>query len=300
MYLKLRYLILPIIVLTLLSSAALAQVPAPSLESLYIAFWPDYDDPSVLVLMTGTLPATAALPAAVTIPVPSGAEVNAVARVNEQGMADTEFEVQGDSLTLVTPDPQFRVEFYVPYEQEGDLRTFNYDWEASVDVEEFIAEIQQPLNASSLTTQPPPATSGPSPNDGLTYHALPPQRLPANTPFNVSFSYEMSSPGLTAGQAAPPPSQSEPATPGGTTAVAPGVDWLLVGAGIVILLLAIVVTWLVATRFSGGRSTNKPRRPRKPAPKAREAQTIYCHSCGTPANKGDQFCRSCGTRLKNV
>lgn len=300
MNLKLRYLVLPILILNLCISAALAQEPASTLESMYVAFWPDYDDPSVLILMTGMLPADAALPAEVSIPIPSGAEINAVARINDQGMADTEFEVEDNKLTLVTPDPQFRVEFYAPYEQEGGTRTFNYNWEADVAVDEFIAEVQQPLNANSLTTQPPAANSGPSPNDGLTYHALAAQNLPANTPFDLNFSYVMSNPGLTAGQAAPEPlvSQPQPATSG--AAVAPGADWLLIAAGVAILLLAVVITWLIASRYSSGRSANRSRRPRKPVPKERTAQTIYCHNCGTPASKGDQFCRNCGSRLKEV
>lgn len=292
--------VLPILIILLLSfSPLLAQEPAPALESLYLAFWPDYDDPSVLVLMTGTLPGNAILPAEVTIPMPLQADVNAVARIGVDGtMADTEFEVDGESLTLITPDPRFRVEFYVPYEEDGDQRNFDYAWNAAVDVQEFIAEIQQPLNAGELTTEPPAATVGTSPNDGLTYHALPAQSLPAGTPFALSFSYDMTSPGLTAGEAAPPASGAAAPVESSSTALA-DINWLLVGAGVVILVLAVAVTWLLATRNGNNRRSGKSRRPRKPAPKERANNpTRFCHNCGHEATKADQFCRSCGTKLK--
>ena len=52
MKLKIRYL-LPLIILLLSASLIQAQEPVSAVDSLYVAFWPDYDDPSVLVLMTG-------------------------------------------------------------------------------------------------------------------------------------------------------------------------------------------------------------------------------------------------------
>lgn len=300
MKLKFRYLLL-LIILLLPVSLTLAQEPASTLESLYVAFWPDYDDPSVLVLMTGTLPADTSFPAEVTIPLPPLAEVNAVARVGDEGMADTQYQVEGDKLTLITPDPRFRVEFYAPYEEDGDQHVFDFAWDADLNVQEFIAEIQQPLNATGLTTQPAAAIVDTSPSDGLTYHALPSQTLPAGTPFSMSFRYDMANPGLTAG-AAPPSAPNVIPSTGDTTAASSGINnWLLVLAGVALLALVVAVTWMVATRSGGNgkkRRSGKSSKPRKPAPKERTAQATFCHNCGTQAEKGDTFCRKCGTALK--
>jgi hypothetical protein len=213
-------------------------------------------------------------------------------------MADTDYEITGDSLTLITPDPRFRVEFYAPYETAGDQHSFNYAWNAGLDVEEMIAEIQQPLNAGRLTTQPPAATVGTGPNDGLTYHALPAQALPAGTPFEMSFSYDMSNPALTVGEPAPSSAGPSPAVPQSESSTALTTDnWPLIGAGVVILLLVIAVTWLLATRSNGKR--RKSSKPRKPTPKERaSAQPKFCYNCGTQSASGDQFCRSCGVKLK--
>ncbi len=297
---KLRFITLALLFIGLFpASLILAQEPASTIESLYVAFWPDYDDPSVLVLMTGTLPADVSLPAEVTIPLPPGAEINAVARVGDEGMADTQFEVVDNVLTLITPDPRFRVEYYAPYAVDGDQRTFDFAWDADLAVQEFTAEVQQPVNATGLTTQPPAATVGTGPNDGLTYHALPSQSLPAGTPFALSFRYDMENPGLTAvGDLAPPAPNTAPAAQ--PTAPASGIDWLLIAAGAVIILLLIVVTWMAATRNSAKpRRSGKSNKPRKPAPKERSAATTaFCHNCGARAEKGDVFCRKCGTALK--
>jgi hypothetical protein len=299
MKLKYRYL-LPLIILLLAVPLAMAQEPSSTLDSLYVAFWPDYDDPSVLVLMTGTLPADASLPAEVTIPIPPQAEVNAVARIGEEGMADTEYQVEDDMLTLITPDPRFRVEYYAPYEEDGDSHAFDFAWNADFDIQEFIAEIQQPANATSLTTQPAAAIVDTNPSDGLTYHALPSRALPAGTPFEMSIRYEMADPGLTAGASAQTAPGTAPSTET-TTDTSSSNEWLLVMAGVAILGLVIAVTWLVATRNSGkgktGRS-GKSSKPRKPSPKERSAKAKFCHSCGTQSEKGDIFCRNCGSELK--
>jgi ribosomal protein L40E len=299
MKLKYRHL-LPLIILLLAVPLTMAQEPASALDSLYVAFWPDYDDPSVLVLMTGTLPADASFPAEVTIPIPPQAEINAVARISEEGMADTDYVVEGDTLTLTTPDPRFRVEYYAPYEEDGDSHTFDFTWNADFDVQEFTAEIQQPVNATSLTTQPAAANVDTSPSDGLTYHALPTRALPAGTPFKMSFRYDMADPGLTAGGAAQAAPNTAPSTEEATDASS-GIDWLLVVAGVALLGLVIAVTWLVATRNGGkgkARRSGKSRKPRKPTPKERSALATFCHNCGAQAEKGDTFCRKCGTALK--
>jgi hypothetical protein len=299
MKLKYRH-FLPLIILLLAVPLTMAQEPTSALDSLYVAFWPDYDDPSVLVLMTGTLPVDASFPAEVTIPIPPQADINAVARVSEEGMADTEYRVEGDRLTLLTPDQRFRVEYYAPYEEDGDSRTFDFAWNADLDVQEFIAEVQQPLNAANLSTQPAAAIVDENPSDGLIYHALSSRVLPAGTPFEMSLRYDMANPGLTAGG----PAQTAPSTAPSTEAAADassGIDWLLVMAGVVIIGLVIAVTWLIATRNGGKGKTGRSRKsnkPIKPIPKERSTQAKFCHNCGTQSGKGDMFCRSCGSELK--
>lgn len=106
------------------------QGESPALEQLAIELWPDYDRPLVLVLLTGVLDASVDLPATLTLPLPTGADVNAVARISDTNtmVDDIEFEVSEGQITLTTPDPRFRVEYYVPYTAEDTAHTFVMDW----------------------------------------------------------------------------------------------------------------------------------------------------------------------------
>ena len=303
MKLRTRYLLLLVLLLALSSASLIsAQAPPTILDSLYVAFWPDYDDPSVLVLMTGTLPADASYPAEVTIPLPPQAEVNAVARINDDvGMADVTFEIVDDELTFTTPDERFRVEYYAPYADDGEWRNFDFAWNSDLDVQEFTAEIQQPVNATSMSTQPAAANVGTGPSDGLTYHALPSQVIPSGTPYEMSFRYKMTSAGLTAG-GSPQTGAITSSTTNNTVEASSANNWLLILAGVVALLLVVAGTWYLASRSSGNgksRRSSKARKPRKRSSKERSAQQAqFCHTCGTQANKEDQFCRNCGTQLK--
>ncbi len=177
----------PLLPLVLLASLALwaARAPAalaqaPALETMSIDLWPDYDQPSVLVLLTGRLTAATPLPATVTLPLPSEATLNAVARLTPQGtlMADIAYELSatGDSLTLTTPDNGFRIEYYVPYGGEGLERAYQFNWQAPVAVTNLLVTVQQPAVATNLLTTPVPASVTTASN-GLRMHNLRAQPL---------------------------------------------------------------------------------------------------------------------------
>ncbi len=279
------------------SAVARAQQPAGELESLQVSIWPDFDDPSVLVLMTGQLPEAAELPAEISLPIPDNAELNAVAFIDDQGMVSIDFEQVDGVVTFSTTNPSFRVEYYAPYEQSGAVRSYGFEWLSDLSVGELTAEVQQPANATTITTEPQATNVYTNQMDGLVYHGLDSQTVPAGTLYQFDFTYEMSSDGLTVGSA---PAEAIPAQGSEQTAVpAAGGEnnWLLLGAIAGLVVLGIVGAWLVSTRTGSRKST----RPAKPKPKARSATgsgAVYCHNCGQPAERSDSFCRNCGTELR--
>ncbi len=302
---KLVFFVLFICLLTIVPPLV-AQTPVTSIENLRVAFWPDYDEPAVLVLMTGLLPAGAELPAAITIPLPANAEVNAVARINsEVGMADTQFEIVGDQLTLITPDPQFRVEYYVPYNDDGEVRSYNFQWESDLNVGEMAAEIQQPAGAESLSSDPAAENSVTNPTDGLIYHGIPSRSVPAGSMYELSFQYN-SGLALTAGQRTPVPQAPVVSQPENQARSDNSVNWLYLLGGLVLLIPIGIIIWIAATRHAEstgrGRRGRKSQKPLKPNPRSRNNNegAKFCHECGTKAEKGDRFCRNCGTELKQV
>lgn len=281
--------------LLLSTAVAHAQTPVSALPELLVELWPDYDDPSVLVLLTGALPADAVLPATVTLPLPDGAALNAVASIDAAGaMLNTEYTAASGFVTLTTPDPRFRVEYYVPYRVTDAERAYTFRWEAALDVAQLTLRVQEPAAAANLTTTPAAERIVSDRGDGLAYHLLTPQPVPAGQPFTASLSYTLAGAVLTA-----PPSGTAPAS--AVHAAAPAFDWTLVLAVAGGVLLGGVMTWLAWMQL-GGKSRPRSRvhkpRPQRSNRASAVAGARFCHNCGQPAQPGDAFCRSCGTSLK--
>jgi hypothetical protein len=278
-----------------LIAPAYAQEKAAALDWVTVDLWPDYDRPSVLVLITGGLSADAPLPAEVTVPLPEGATVNVVARITDENemIDDIEYVTEEGALTLVTPDARFRVEYYLPYEADGLQRAFTFAWLAQLSVEEMDVTVQQPQQATSLETEPEPSSVVEG-GDGLQYYNLPGRSVAAGEPYLVAVTYTMGTPQLTQSSGATAdPAQVEPDTT--------PVNWpvMLAIAGALLLLLALA--WqLWGDRLTTARA-GASRKPR-PAHRSRRAANAvrYCHQCGEAAQPGDRFCRACGTRLKEA
>jgi hypothetical protein len=171
-----------------------AQNEVSAIDSLSIELWPDYDRSSVLVLLTGVLPADTLFPATVIVPLPENAQLNAVARIDiRDGIMKNDIaSVPGpsDMLMFITPDLQFRVEYYVPYIVNGNQRLLDYSWLADIDVNNLQLKIQQPKSATSFNVKPL-AVNIITEGDGLTYHAFSPKAVLAGQSFSFHLEYEM-------------------------------------------------------------------------------------------------------------
>ena len=311
-----KKLILPIFMIALFSlffaTSTQAQQPATNIETLILDIWPDYDAPSVLILMTGTLPSDTPLPATITIPISEEAQINAVARITSENqmLDDVQYIAENGKLTITTPDPRFRVEYYVPYESNGSTHTFSFDWLSDIPVEGILAAVQQPIGATNMTVIPETANIVSDTADGFTYYTYPPNAIAAGEPFNIAFDYEMATPQLSIDSlpaANPAPAtntnSSSSTTTNPTTASSnsfslANFNWGLFVGLIGIILLVVVITWQVATR-----KTQPANKSRKPNPKRTNAtkqtgKAQFCHQCGTQLTVNDKFCRKCGTAVK--
>jgi len=273
-------------------AAARGQGPVTALENLEILLWPDYDRPSVLVLLTGTLGANAPLPAVVTVPLPLDAQLNAVARIDAQNrmIDDIPYSADAGKLTLTTPEPRFHVEYYLPYRIEAGERIFRFTWLADLSVERLGTTVQRPASAPSLVTEPV-AGAVMEGSDGFTYYRLPAQSVPSGQPFSLQVRYPMASTRLSVerqGSSTGAPMASSPATPESAPTTAFG--WPAIIAVIGVGLLSALVTWQIA----GARSS-----PATPSTEGRQepAERRYCHACGQPVAQEDRFCGDCGASL---
>ena len=263
-----------------------------TIDTLTVEIWPDYDQPDVLVLLTGELAHTTALPATVTIPLPANARVNAVARITPDRVMidDIDYTETADSITLTTPDPSFRVEYYYPYSVAGDQHSFAFNWTPNMAINQMFVAIQQPASAANLTTNPATTDVAIRQTDGLTYHTLPAESVPAGQTFAVSVSYQMTSPLLTAAQLQNQGSGATGVSPSSTTPTATS-NWALYLAAVGTTLIGIAMFWQAY-------NNRQKRGPTRPARSKSTAKASFCHNCGQRRQRGDQFCRHCGTALK--
>ncbi|MEJ2747714.1 MAG: zinc-ribbon domain-containing protein [Anaerolineae bacterium] len=281
-----------------------AQGEATAVDSLVIDFWPDYDRTAVLVLMTGTLPAGTATPATVTLPLPENAEVNAVAYMDAaNGLMNADHQQVGNQLVLTTPNLDFRVEFYIPYETNGDQHSFSFSWTSEMSVNQLEAKVQQPLAASSMVIQPAPIETAPA-SDGFTYYLLPNQIIPAGQPFTISVNYTMSTDELSVNRVNSDSSGTidlQPASPSSSTSsnATQRISWPIVAgaAGGILILAALAFLYLGNQSRTRVRKPGPKRRPVKQARPQADANR-FCHNCGEPVGAGDRFCRNCGTPVK--
>lgn len=293
-----------------------AQSTIISLDTLAVELWPDYDDPTMLLLFTGSLPATMSLPASVSLPLPEGAVIHAVARITDDNVMidDIAYTTANGMITLETPDRGFRVEYYLPYTVAGFERTFALGLAFPFAINTMSVAVQQPAAATSFTLSPTPQTNLVG-QDGLTYYRLADQPLAAGQTLNLSVRYTLPGNQLTVNAAAAntPPSATSPTQNSSTN-----LPLILAGIGGLILSGTLIWQGLKERKAANTHKKppvrsrpmpkqNRPARTKRATPQAEPAPTPptlpigeirFCHQCGREAQPEDRFCRQCGTQLK--
>ena len=283
-----------VLVILMLPVAGHTQGKVTTIDSLTIELWPDYDRASVLVLLTGALPADTRLPATVTLPIPETAQVNAVARIDSSDgkmKDDISYNPVPDGISFITPDVRFRLEYYLPYTMNNNQRTFSFSWIASISVNKFKLKVQRPFFASQLATEPVSINvfSG---EDGLTYYTFPEQVVPAGQSFSVRVDYTMSTDQLSVEHLAQAGTGvQEPGLPP-TAKTGADVNWPLLAVVAGGLIIVMVFVWKIAIR----RAETKRPKPRNTTAK-KESYSKFCSNCDNPVDTDDKFCGKCGASL---
>jgi len=291
---KKRYFFLMLLFSLILPAAGHTQGKATAIDSLTVELWPDYDRASVLVLLTGALPADTTLPATVTLPIPETAQLHAVARIDSsdgQMKDDISSSPVPDGLSFITPDLRFRLEYYFPYAVNNNQRTFNFSWLAAISVNKFKLKVQRPLFASQLTTEPVSINifSG---EDGFTYYAFSEQVVPAGQLFSVRVDYTMTKDQLSVERLAPPSTGVQKSGLPSTAKTGPDVNWPLLAVVAGALIILMVFVWKIAIRRG---ESNRPITHNADAKK--ESNLRFCSNCDNPVDRDDRFCSKCGAGL---
>lgn len=283
------------------------------LSALTIELWPEYDQPTMLVILRGTLAPETTLPASVTVHIPASANgPHAVAMQDANGqLTDAQFvttpQVDSLAVTLQATLPSFQVEYYdAALKIEGEARQYAFAWTADFAVTAATLRVQEPVNARNLLGEPPLALAGAS-DIGLRYYTASLGALTAGQAVTAQINYAKPDAQLSVAQVTAQPPAAPVATPA-LVAVQPNTlseaqlqQWLAIALLVVSIgLMGLGFLFWRRTRATpvrlarprGRRSSNNPP-PASPLATA----TKFCAQCGQPVGPEDRFCRHCGSAV---
>jgi hypothetical protein len=279
----------------------LAQTAPLDLSTWDTQVWPEYDQPSVLVITSGSFVAGTTFPQQVRVPIPASAEVHAVAYPEASGNLLSlswaiEPGVDGQTVVFDLDQPNFVVEYYADIITPPSNRSFELDLVAPYSAQQASLTLRQPSRASELQTTPAMVPAGVdalgNPTFTLDLGAL---SAGQSTQFQVSYTKADAQPSVLSDPAAPIASES--------SAAASVWPWL---AGVAAAVLAGGVTFYLVQRSRSTTASRQARRrsarkqgtqpARQPAGGAAPAgsATRFCVQCGQKFEGSDKFCRNCG------
>jgi hypothetical protein len=289
--------VLALLVIFLMPALVQAQGEV-RLSSVSVDIWPEYDQPAVLVIYHITLAPDAALPATLTLRVPAGVQVNAVAVVDPvKGLLNALYErvVQEEwaVLTISANLPQVQIEYYEALVKNGTARHIVFKWAGDYAVDILEANFLLPLGAENVIFNPVPVKTGPG-QDGLTNYRDQTTHLMIGQIYTLTIDYQRQTDNVSISglpvQAASPPGADTP----GRVSMTGVLPWVLAGIGALLIVAGVIgfVVWQRGGRGSAVRQRQAPRRGE------RATESIYCQQCGKRAQPGDVFCRTCGMHLR--
>lgn len=274
------------------------------LPSAEVDLWPEYDQPSMLIIEHLTLPPTATLPAEMTVHIPASAgkpSAGPAARQPDGTLFNLPYDVKVDgqmlAITFRATTAEVQIEYYDDsLQKNGNSRHFEYQWPGDYAVDSLVMQVQQPFDATNMKISPS-LGSGKAGN-GLTYYTAEVGSLAAGQTFKLTVDYQKPSDVLSITQI-----EVQPSAPlseaGGGLSLQSILPWLLAGLGLLLIAGGGLWYWQ-SGRVHPQAAQRARRRAVKPAEEAAPADSdyIYCHQCGKRAAPGDRFCRTCGTPLR--
>jgi len=283
---------------------AFAQDPN-RISQLQISVWPEYDRPTVLVLLDGTLPDPSNSPRQVSVLIPSSAQLLVTTFANADGSLAPEqastSTALGDGYTRVTytlSTSKFHVEYYDDLLRGAPDKTMEFIYKAQAPADQITLEFQQPLKAASFSTNPPTQTRR-NGSDGFTYSVLQFPALPAGQTISAQVKYTKTDPN---------PSVSPTQAPSAPAPAAPAFGlWNSIFVLVAVVMLGIVGVigfLLLQQRSRESVPTRAAPRNRSRRDAERAAPPIqvaaFCTQCGHGLGADDLFCPRCGTKRRIV
>jgi len=281
-----------------------AQEPV-SLSTLNVSLWPEYDQPSLLVIYKAQIAPEVSLPAEITFRIPSQAgEPTAVAvGPNADSVADVTVQLQpaGEwvQVSFIATTPGIQLEYYDPrLEKNGNQRTLNYSWPGDYAVDSLTLDVQHPIGSSNFSVTPP-ASNQVQDDQGFVYDLIDKGSVPAGETFVVTASYQKDTDELSATNLPIQPSAPVTAPTAARLNLGQALPWILGFLGIALIIGGGIWYWQSGKQPSTEKSRRRRRSTRpKVSGENPAGDGVYCHNCGKRAATSDRFCRTCGTKLR--
>ncbi|MBI4788674.1 MAG: zinc ribbon domain-containing protein [Chloroflexi bacterium] len=282
---------------------ARAQDPNRATQ-LRVSVWPEYDQPSVLVMYDGTLADTANLPREISVVIPSSAALLVTTYENADGTLAAEQPSKsadaGGGYTRVSftvKSVKYHVEYYDSILRGSPDKTMEFAFKAPAPIDQLTFDIQQPLKASNFAVTP--QSQGPR-NDGtFNYFTLQFPNVTAAQVLTAQVKYTKTDPNPsvlpTTAPASVPATLPQPASSS---------VWnnIFIIAGLVLVGLSGVLGFVIfqqRARHSAPATIGGTSRSRR---KARRNPTggVFCTQCGRELGPEDNFCPKCGAKRRAV
>lgn len=270
----------------------------PTLSSVSVWIWPEYDKPSVLVIYHIMVAEETTFPATLTFRIPAAAEKPYTVAVGDTPSTvsdkNVEYSIEkdGDWVKVVVnmTGPAITLEYYDPsITVDGKSRQFHYAWPGDYEVDNFSAVAQKPYDASQFQSTPT-LTQLDASNDQLTYYQGDFGALAPGDSFLLDLTYQKASDSVSTQLIPVEPSAPLDTNTVGRVSLGTYIPWLLAGLGILMVAGGLYY-------YFRGQPRPSQKRKRRAHAETSGAQ-IYCPQCGTRARSGDRFCRTCGSRLR--
>lgn len=245
------------------------------LASLRVGLWPEYDQPSLLVIYWGELAPETTYPATIQLRMPArivAPHVVAAQASPDGGVVEAAYDaiVDGDwrVITFETNGPLFQFEYYDALEKDGANRSVEFAWPGDYAIANASVEFQQPPGIENFSSSPSLGDSRISGQDGLVYLGSQFGAVEQGQTFTISAQYTRAQDDLTVTLLSSTQPQSQTSAPVVTAPGAQesgGIDVVLLVVVAVVFFLLGAAAMRVAINFqqlSSEAGTSKKRRKR--------------------------------------
>jgi hypothetical protein len=267
-----------------------------TLESVSVQLWPEFDQPSMLVIYDLLVTQDTSLPQELKLRVPTDATVIAVAYEQDGELFNVPYrEVEAEagwkqvSLTLETATT-YHLEYYAPLTRDGLQREFDYLWPGDYAVASLAVSVRVPIDTTEMTTDPPMQETTSS-GDGQAYLQWGSGNLEAGQEVPFTVAYIKTSDRLSASNQ-PLETGTVDENTAGRVSLNNYYPYILGGLGVLLIAGGVIYFWQSSKGKSGQRKRHRSRE------ETEGDEQVHCHQCGKRAQPGDRFCRACGTRLR--